>query len=80
MNPQINIIDYRNGRFQGFTKDELYHGLGAILTDDFIFGLTYWQDGIANGPSILIFPDEKIFYGEFYNDVAYGYCCYDMAT
>ena len=80
MSRQINIIDYRNGRYQGFLKDENYHGWGAILDDDFTFYLSHWTDNQADGPCFLIFPDEKLFYGSFYQNRAYGPCCYDLGN
>ena len=78
MSQEINIIDYRNARFQGFQNDNHYHGLNAILNEDFSFFLSNWKNGIVDGPAFLIFPNDKIFYGFFRSDKANGLCCYDM--
>lgn len=78
MDQKIKIIDYRNGRFQGFLDEECYSGLGATLDDEFGFSLSYWKNGSMNGPCLFIFPDEKLFYGQFLNNRAQGVCCYDM--
>ena len=78
MSQEINIIDYRNARFQGFLEDNHYHGLNAILNQDFSLFLSHWKYGVVDGPCFLIFPNDKIFYGFFKNDKAVGLCCYDM--
>ena len=78
MSQEINIIDYRNARFQGQQNNYHFHGLNAILNEDFSFFLSNWKNDIVDGPSFLIFPNDKIFYGFFKDDKANGLCCYDM--
>jgi hypothetical protein len=39
------IIDFRNGRYQGETKNQLPHGVGIFIDKNFLFCLAEWIAG-----------------------------------
>lgn len=59
----LDIIDYRNLRYQGETKDDKPHGVGMIIDYRWIFCLCLWNDGNIQGPVFIVFPNNKIFCG-----------------
>lgn len=70
------VIDFRNGRYQGQTKDHLPHGFGCFMDRNFMFCIGEWVAGEMQGNSIIFFPSGVIFYGRInfrnLNDV----CCF----
>ena len=59
----LDIIDYRNLRYQGETKDNQPHGLGIIIDYNHLFCLAVWKEGKICGPAFIVFSDSKIFCG-----------------
>jgi hypothetical protein len=57
------VIDFRNGRYQGQTKNQLPHGLGIFINKDWLFCLGEWLSGELVGLAFLVFPSGKIFCG-----------------
>lgn len=41
----LDIIDYRNLRYQGETKNDRPHGLGIIIDYTHLFCLALWKEG-----------------------------------
>ena len=63
---KINLmpqIDFRNGIYQGEAKDKIPHGHGFFFSINLTFIIAYWEDGIINGPTIIIYPSGSVFYG-----------------
>lgn len=74
-----HIIDFRNGRYQGQTKDQLPHGLGCFLDRNFMFCIAEWTAGEINGSTILIFPSGRIFCGKVSYRTMEGICLFELA-
>lgn len=75
---QNQIIDFRNGRFQG--KADIYsrrpYGKGMFLDENYLFVLSDWVNGIASGKTFVVFPDNHIFYGNLYDGRTNKLCAY----
>ena len=39
------VIDYRNGRYQGETQNQLPHGVGFFIDKNFLFCIGEWLAG-----------------------------------
>ena len=57
------IIDFRNARYQGQSKNELPNGVGILLDKNQLFCLAEWNMGEIQGAAVVIFPSGKIFCG-----------------
>lgn len=57
------IIDFRNGRYQGQTKNKLPDGVGILLDKNFMFLLAEWVAGEVKGPAVIVFPSGRTFCG-----------------
>jgi hypothetical protein len=73
------VIDFRNGRYQGQTKDQLPHGLGCFVDRNFMFCVGEWIAGELNGLAIIIFPSGRIFCGRINYRKMDGLCSFELA-
>lgn len=58
------IIDFRNGRYQGQTKNHLPHGIGFFIDKNYMLVISEWLAGDIKGYSIIIYPSGRIFCGK----------------
>lgn len=58
------VIDFRNGRYQGETKNQLPHGLGFFIDKNFMFCLAEWVAGEIKGHTIVVYPSGRVFFGD----------------
>jgi hypothetical protein len=77
--PFLNqIIDFRNGRYQG--SADIYSrrpfGRGMFLDENYLFVLSDWIDGAASGKTFAIYPDNHIFYGHLLDGRTNKLCAY----
>ncbi len=64
------IIDFRNGRYQGQTKQQLPHGAGCFMDSSFMFCIGEWIAGEIVGKAIIIYPSGRVFCGQIaYRDM-----------
>lgn len=81
-----SIIDFRNAKFQGQTKNNLPHGigidftyiLGIIIDQHFLFCLSEWYQGQITGYCFIVFPDGKVYYGLVKNQEPIGLNTYHL--
>jgi hypothetical protein len=57
------IIDFRNGRYQGQTKNHLPDGVGILIDKNQMFCLAEWTAGEIRGPAVIIYPSGQTFCG-----------------
>lgn len=74
----LPIIDFRNGRYQGETKNHLPNGVGILFSTELIFVVAHWQDGAIAGRAIVIYPDATIFCGSIRQGRPEGVCFYEL--
>lgn len=86
---QLRILDYRNGKYQGFTiqdsfiKDGLgtwqpYIIIGILIDDNYSFLLTEWKQDAIDGPFFMVYPDESIMYGFIEKQKIGEMVCYEV--
>lgn len=72
------IIDFRNGRYQG--RADIYsrrpYGKGMFLDENYLFVLSEWVNGIASGKTFAIYPNNHLFYGNLLDGKANKLCAY----
>jgi hypothetical protein len=73
------VIDFRNGRFQGQTRNQLPHGVGFFIDKNFLFCLGEWVAGELSGNAIVIFPSGRVFAGGIHYRQLQGLCLYELA-
>jgi hypothetical protein len=57
------IIDFRNARYQGQTKNHLPDGIGLLIDNKMMFCMAEWVAGEIRGPAVIIFPSGRVFCG-----------------
>ncbi len=57
------IIDFRNGRYQGQTKNQLPDGVGILIDKNQLFCIAEWTAGEIKGPATIFFPSGRVFSG-----------------
>lgn len=60
----FGVLDTRNAKYQGLIKDDSFNGIGMLINDQMTTILTNWKQNSINGPSVIIFEDAQIFFGE----------------
>jgi hypothetical protein len=73
-------IDFRNAKYQGFTKGEQIDGFGMILDNEYMFALSNWKKEIPNGNTFIVFPNRDYFYGKIINKKLADICVYVLST
>ena len=58
------VIDFRNGRYQGQTKNQLPDGVGILVDKNFMFCVGEWVAGQIKGPALIFFPNGLVFSGQ----------------
>ncbi|KAL4505251.1 hypothetical protein ABPG72_016318 [Tetrahymena utriculariae] len=71
---EYKTIEYQNGFYQGYLKNNLRHGLGFYFWDSGHLFFGNWDNDIIQGNGILYFPKGGYFFGKFINNKANGYC------
>lgn len=65
----IEIVDYRNGKYQGLTNAHSQrHGLGIFIDDDLTFYISHWDENRLKGPTLIYISHGKYIYGEWKNN------------
>jgi len=68
-----DILDYRNGKYQGpTTSNHQRHGLGIFIDDDLTFYISQWRQSKLNGPTLIYLSHGKYIYGEWKNNEPHG--------
>jgi len=62
----LDVLDYRNGRYQGQTLFKQPHGVGIFLTLNFTFIVAYWKHGKIDGKALVVYANGSMFAGEIY--------------
>lgn len=73
------VIDFRNGRYQGQTRNQLPNGVGFFIDKNFLLCLAEWIAGEIAGHAIIIFPSGRVFAGEIAYRQQQGLCLYELA-
>lgn len=73
------IIDFRNGRYQGETKNQLPHGVGIFMDKNFLFCLGEWIAGEVRGHALVVYPSGRIFCGDIVGRTASQLATYELA-
>lgn len=65
----MDIVDYRNGKYQGsVASNKQRHGMGIFIDDDLTFYISNWQQNKLNGPTLIYLTHGKYMYGEWKNN------------
>lgn len=60
----MEIVDYRNGKYQGpLNAQRQRHGPGILLDDDLTFHASHWNRNALQGPTLLYLAHGKYMYG-----------------
>jgi hypothetical protein len=73
------VIDFRNGRYQGETRDQLPHGFGFYLDKSFTLCAGEWLSGILSGEAMIVFRLGGVYCGSIRIGESYGVSLYEMA-
>ena len=57
------VIDFRNGRYQGQVYLNQPHGFGCFLTLNFALILAEWNQGKISGNTLIVYPNGSMFLG-----------------
>lgn len=68
----MELLDYRNGKYQGGLSGQLRQGVGIFIDDDLAFHLSHWKHGQLDGPTLLYLSHGKYLYGLWKNDLPHG--------
>lgn len=70
----IKIIDYRNGRYQGYfnSQTEKRHGMGILVDDDMNVYCSEWEDGKMSGLTFIYMSNGSYIYGLWRNNEPHG--------
>ncbi|KAL4462673.1 hypothetical protein ABPG74_000503 [Tetrahymena malaccensis] len=71
---EYKTIEYQNGYYQGYLKNNLRHGLGFYFWDSGHLFFGNWENDTIQGNGILYYPKGGYFFGKFINNMANGYC------
>lgn len=74
----FQIIDYRNGRYQGELLNQQPHGIGIFMDRDFLFCIAEWREGQVEGSAIIIYPSGRVFCGSIRDWREEGLCSYEL--
>jgi hypothetical protein len=77
-NDMLPVIDFRNGRYQGQTRNQLPHGVGLFIDKSFLLCLGEWLAGELQGNAIIIFPSGRVFAGGIAYRQQQGTCLYEL--
>ena len=61
------LYDFCNAKYQGETKSNLPEGFGLLLDHNFTFVASQWTSGKINHPTLAVFNDSTIIYGDITN-------------
>jgi hypothetical protein len=63
---QSDIVDYRNGKYQGqMNSHKQKQGLGIFVDDDLTFYISLWLQNRLNGLTLVYLAHGKYMYGEW---------------
>lgn len=66
---QMDVIDYRNGKYQGpVSASKQRSGLGIFIDDDLAFYISHWRQNQLNGPTLVYLTHGKYMYGLWKNN------------
>ena len=65
---QTDIVDYRNGKYQGTLQKQQRSGLGILIDDDLAFYISHWHSNQLNGPTLVYLTHAKYIYGHWKNN------------
>lgn len=68
----FGCVSYRNGKYQGYLKASLRHGVGVVIDDDLTFHVSHWQENRMQGPTLVYLAHAKYIYGEWKNNEPHG--------
>lgn len=74
----LPVIDFRNGRYQGQTRNQLPHGVGFFIDKNFLLCIGEWLAGELQGNAIVIFPSGRVFSGGIAYRKQQGLCLYEL--
>ena len=61
---QSDIVDYRNGKYQGtINLSKQRHGLGVFIDDDLTFYISHWNKNKLHGSTLVYLAHGKYMYG-----------------
>ena len=60
---QLDIVDYRNGKYQGKIRQEQRQGVGIFIDDDLTFYISHWHRNQLHGPTLVYLTHGKYMYG-----------------
>lgn len=61
--PSTNILEYRNGIYQGQVKGNKRHGQGILITDDNTIIVSEWKNDLMSGKGFVFLGPEQYGYG-----------------
>lgn len=73
------VIDFRNGRYQGQTRNQLPHGVGFFIDKNFLFCVAEWLAGEISGNAVILFPSGRVFAGTINYRQQNGLSLYELA-
>lgn len=59
----MDLLDYRNGQYQGPLQDSLRHGPGVFIDDDLTLYASHWHKNQLSGPTLVYISHGKYIYG-----------------
>ena len=60
----MDLLDYRNGQYQGPLLNHLRHGPGIFIDDDLTLYASHWHRNKLHGPTLLYISHGKYIYGQ----------------
>ena len=69
----FEMVDFRNGVYQGFTREEEPKGMGLFLDDQSVLYCSDWVRGVPEGRTAVFVSHGKYFYGEWKNGKPQGF-------
>lgn len=75
------MVDYRDAKYQGEISDylKLPNGTGMLMNIDYLLVISYWQEGMIDGPTFILFPEGNIYYGDIKETRVSGYNSYQIS-
>lgn len=75
------MVDYRDAKYQGEVSDylKLPNGTGMLMNIDYLLVISYWQEGMIDGPTFILFPEGNIYYGDIKETRVSGYNSYQIS-
>ena len=76
----FGCLDFRNAKYQGFTKGKDIDGLGIVLDIDYMFSLSHWKKDVPNGSTLIVFQNRDYLYGTIINKKLSDLCVYVLSS